>query len=76
MTNGAYGLFESQMPAGFSPPLHVHHGEDEAFWVLEGNFSFRCGDQTIRVGPPDIARLKQVSPKYKLEILGPPMSKS
>jgi mannose-6-phosphate isomerase-like protein (cupin superfamily) len=129
MTNGAYGLFEAQMPAGFSPPLHVHHGEDEAFWVLDGNFTFRCGDQTVRVGPggfvfaprdiphtflcegpgpgrvltlvspggaeaffveagrpaerdglppaapPDIARLKQVSPKYNMEIIGPPLSR-
>ena len=30
-TGGAYGLVESQVAPGFSPPLHVHHKENEAF---------------------------------------------
>ena len=47
-TGGAYGLLESLMPPGFSPPLHIHHREDEAFWVLEGDMSMRCGDRTFR----------------------------
>jgi mannose-6-phosphate isomerase-like protein (cupin superfamily) len=47
-TGGAYGLFESFIAPGFSPPLHVHHREDEAFWVLEGELSMRCGDRTFR----------------------------
>jgi mannose-6-phosphate isomerase-like protein (cupin superfamily) len=46
-TGGAYGLFEAHLPAGFSPPLHVHHREDETFWILEGRFTVRCGDQTF-----------------------------
>src|SRR5262245_12632782 len=50
-TGGAYGLFEAELPAGFSPPLHVHHREDEAFWILEGEFSVRCGDRTFPAGP-------------------------
>src|SRR5262245_8717919 len=47
-TGGAYGLFESYLAPGFSPPLHVHHREDEAFWVLEGELTMRCGDRTFR----------------------------
>jgi mannose-6-phosphate isomerase-like protein (cupin superfamily) len=47
-TGGAYGLFESWIAPGFSPPLHVHHREDEAFWVLEGELSMCCGDRTFR----------------------------
>jgi len=50
-TGGAYGLFESWIPPGFSPPLHVHHREDEAFWVLEGELSMRCGDRRFEAGP-------------------------
>jgi mannose-6-phosphate isomerase-like protein (cupin superfamily) len=50
-TGGAYGLVESLIAPGFSPPLHVHHREDEAFWVLEGEVSMRCGDRTFRAGP-------------------------
>jgi mannose-6-phosphate isomerase-like protein (cupin superfamily) len=47
-TGGAYGLVESWIAPGFSPPLHVHHREDEAFWVLEGEVRMRCGDRTFR----------------------------
>jgi len=50
-TGGAYGLFESLIAPGFSPPLHVHHKEDEAFWVLEGELTMRCGDRTFRAAP-------------------------
>ena len=35
-TGGAFGLTEAIGPAGSSPPLHIHHREDEAFWPLEG----------------------------------------
>jgi mannose-6-phosphate isomerase-like protein (cupin superfamily) len=50
-TGGAFGLLESVIAPGFSPPLHVHHREDESFWVLEGELTMRCGDQTFRAGP-------------------------
>lgn len=50
-TGGAYGLVESWIAPGFSPPLHVHHREDEAFYVLEGDLTMRCGDRTFRAGP-------------------------
>ena len=50
-TNGAFGLVESLVAPGFSPPLHVHHREDEAFWVLEGEATIRCGDRTFHAGP-------------------------
>jgi quercetin dioxygenase-like cupin family protein len=50
-TNGAYGLIEQVLFPGFSPPLHVHHNEDEAFYLLEGEASFTCGDQTFKAKP-------------------------
>jgi mannose-6-phosphate isomerase-like protein (cupin superfamily) len=50
-TGGAFGLVESWIAAGSSPPLHVHHREDESFWVLEGRVRFRCGDEEIVAGP-------------------------
>jgi mannose-6-phosphate isomerase-like protein (cupin superfamily) len=36
---------EHWMPFADSPPLHVHHREDEIFHVLEGVMRFRVGDQ-------------------------------
>lgn len=50
-TGGAFGLVEAVGPPGSSPPLHVHHGQDESFWVLEGTLTFRCGDRTFTAGP-------------------------
>jgi quercetin dioxygenase-like cupin family protein len=46
-TGGAFGLIEQVLPAGFAPPRHVHHREDEAFYVIEGEITFFCGDQTF-----------------------------
>jgi mannose-6-phosphate isomerase-like protein (cupin superfamily) len=47
-TGGAFGLLESWIAPGFSPPLHVHHREDEAFYVLEGELTMQCGSRTFR----------------------------
>ena len=51
-TNGAFGLMEHwSMPPGFASPYHVHHREDEAFYVVEGEMSFVCNGEWIRGGP-------------------------
>jgi mannose-6-phosphate isomerase-like protein (cupin superfamily) len=31
--------------------LHVHHADDEAWYVLEGRLGFRLGDETVSAGP-------------------------
>jgi quercetin dioxygenase-like cupin family protein len=33
--------------AGEEPEDHTHDTEDEVFYVIEGEISFRCGDQTF-----------------------------
>ncbi|HET7574876.1 MAG TPA: quercetin 2,3-dioxygenase [Solirubrobacterales bacterium] len=50
-TGGAFGLVESRIAAGASPPLHVHRREDESFFVIEGEVRFRCGDEEFLAGP-------------------------
>jgi len=47
-TGGAFGLLESLIAPGFSPPMHVHHREDESFYVLEGEMTMQCGDRRFR----------------------------
>ena len=32
-------------------PLHVHHADDEAWYVLEGALRFRIGDSEYEAGP-------------------------
>src|SRR4051794_6632088 len=51
VTGGAYGLVEAWIRAGSSPPLHVHHREDEAFFVLAGQVRFHCAGRDIVAGP-------------------------
>lgn len=40
-TGGRLSLFEQRLPAGSSAPLHVHHREDEAWYVLDGELLFQ-----------------------------------
>lgn len=35
-TKGHFSLIEQVLPAGFESPWHVHHSEDESFYVLAG----------------------------------------
>jgi mannose-6-phosphate isomerase-like protein (cupin superfamily) len=50
-TGGRYTLVEVTEPEGAEAPLHVHHREDEGFWILEGELTFRIGDETVRAKP-------------------------
>src|SRR3546814_5688513 len=50
-TNGALGAMEVRGPRGSVPPLHVHHREDEAFYVVEGDYSVVVGDEVIGAAP-------------------------
>ena len=53
-TGGAFSLVEVVAPAGWSPPLHIQHDEEEAFLVLEGTMTFRCGERTVTAGPGSV----------------------
>ncbi len=46
-TGGQMTIVDVTEPPGVSGPRHVHHREDEAFWVLEGAVTFEIGDTTI-----------------------------
>ncbi len=61
-TGGGLGLWESLMPPGSSPPLHVHTREDETFWVLGGELTIRCGEETFTAEPGSLAFLPRGVP--------------
>jgi quercetin dioxygenase-like cupin family protein len=44
-THGQLAVMDSRYPAGLSVPAHVHDGEDEMFYVLEGELSGFCDDE-------------------------------
>lgn len=43
-------------------PLHVHHEDDEAWLVLEGELVVRVGDEDVRAGPGDAVRVPAGTP--------------
>ncbi len=47
-TSGAYSLFEVTTPPGTGSAPHVQHHEDEAFYVLEGEYEFLVEGLTLR----------------------------
>ena len=49
-TGGAYSLFEVTTQPGGGPPPHIHHREDESFYVLAGEYEFFSGEGVIRAG--------------------------
>jgi quercetin dioxygenase-like cupin family protein len=52
-TGGSFGIVEATEPPGTAAPLHVHHGEAEAFYILEGTIELTCGEQTLTAAAGD-----------------------
>jgi mannose-6-phosphate isomerase-like protein (cupin superfamily) len=52
-TGGLLSILEITEPPDMEGPLHVHHREDEGFWILEGDVTFEVGGQTIPAGAGD-----------------------
>jgi quercetin dioxygenase-like cupin family protein len=46
-TGGRVGVTETLGPRGSGSPLHVHHNEDEWFYVIDGELTFWVGGQVI-----------------------------
>jgi hypothetical protein len=47
-TGTAFSLLEAAEPAGFGPPMHVHHNTAEAFYVLAGEYVIFLDDRELR----------------------------
>ena len=50
-TNESIMMFEETLPAGTKSLFHLHRDSDEVAWVLEGEFTFKIGDD-VSVGGP------------------------
>jgi quercetin dioxygenase-like cupin family protein len=67
-TAGRVAVIEHLAPQGAGSPLHVHHREDEWFYVIAGELTFWVGGQVIHApvgtfvyGPRDIPHTFDVS---------------
>ena len=50
-TQGRFALIEMVGRKGNAPPPHVHHREDEIFYVLEGELAVSVGHRTMKAVP-------------------------
>jgi quercetin dioxygenase-like cupin family protein len=47
-TGGSFALIHQLAPPGAATPYHLHHEEDEAFYVLDGEVCFICnGEKSV-----------------------------
>ncbi len=49
-THGAYALWETSL-TGQGPPRHIHHAEEEAVYVLDGEIDVMVGDEIVHATP-------------------------
>src|SRR5262249_6440501 len=56
-TNGAFSLSELSASPKFGPPPHIHHREDESFYILEGTFEFSYDNRTFAAGAGSFVHL-------------------
>lgn len=61
-TGGVYSQIETTCGPHVGPPPHIHHREDETFYVIEGEFEFICAGERTTGGPGTIARLPRGVP--------------
>jgi quercetin dioxygenase-like cupin family protein len=57
-TGGQLVLLENLTAPGGGPPPHVHTREDEFFYVLDGSFEIRVGDELHELGPGGFAYVR------------------
>ena len=64
-TDGCFSLVEVTEEPGSAAPLHVHHGEAEGFYILEGTIELTCGEDTVTATAGDFVYApKDVPHKY------------
>lgn len=83
-TDGGLAIFEqTSISQGRGTPLHIHPEQDEIFYVLEGAYKFRAGDDVYDLAAGDSIFLPrklahawtQVSPKGRMTVILQPAGK-
>src|SRR6516165_11674494 len=53
-THGQFALIEAVARKGNVPPPHIHHREDETFYIVEGEMTVTVGGQQIKGRPGSV----------------------
>ena len=54
-TDGQFDYVEGTIQYMGGPPMHVHHFQDETFYVVEGELHFKVGEGTFDLAAGDFA---------------------
>jgi mannose-6-phosphate isomerase-like protein (cupin superfamily) len=60
-TAEAFALMELTAYTQFAPPPHIHHRQDESYYILEGEFEFTADSRTFTAGPGSFVYLPKGS---------------
>jgi mannose-6-phosphate isomerase-like protein (cupin superfamily) len=50
-------FYEAICPPEAGPPPNIHYQQDEAFYVVDGTFSFLSGDRSFETGPGSVVSI-------------------
>jgi quercetin dioxygenase-like cupin family protein len=56
-TSGAYTITEETWPPQVGPPPHIHHTQEETFYILEGEMEFITDGITTRANAGSLVRI-------------------
>jgi quercetin dioxygenase-like cupin family protein len=56
-SDGAYFIMEAQVPPEGGPPPHIHHREQESFYVLDGVLEIRMGETVVQAATGDFVHI-------------------
>jgi quercetin dioxygenase-like cupin family protein len=56
-TGGAFFMAEVLVPPGGGTPPHIHHREDETFYLQQGTLTIQVGGKTLHASPGDFVCL-------------------
>jgi quercetin dioxygenase-like cupin family protein len=58
-TGGAYTITEETWPPQVGPPPHIHHTQEEIFYVLQGEMEFVTDGTTTRATAGSVVRISR-----------------
>ena len=61
-SDGAYSLIEMLHPPDVGPALHRHPTSAEAFYVLDGGYTIRCGEDVYAANTGDVVCIPKGMP--------------
>jgi quercetin dioxygenase-like cupin family protein len=71
-TGGALDFCVIEVAPHGGPPLHLHHIQDEAVYVLSGSYKIQVGDQIFRCGEGGFAHMPAGLPHAFLNLTDQP----